>query len=104
MSDSKFVDLADIIEVRFGCKRCSYQDRLPRDHVAMAAAIGKLVANHVHRDGESIGTAEKDNQDLNTALYRLLTVDLPRISEIISRRKLTVEFEIKRSESAMQEN
>jgi hypothetical protein len=94
MSVQKFVDLTDITGVRFRCEGCSSHDSLPRDHVAMGQAIEKFVAGHIHRDGESIGTAQQDIQKLNGALSRVFTQDLPQISEILKRRKLTIEFEV----------
>ena len=95
--DERFIDLRDIVGVRFTCARCPGQASLSKNHVVTSAVSRDFLSGHMHDEVASlVGSVNGDAGDLDAALTKFFSADLPRVLDIMERRKLTVELEITR--------
>ncbi len=101
MSSENFIDLRNIIGVRFGCSSDAGKLSLRKDDFTTDENLRWFIANHVHKETDLFADVEKDRAALYSVLSKFFTEDLPRISEIMKRRKMTFEFEIKSSDGGM---
>jgi len=92
----QYVDLRDIDAVRIVCgDNCPPLRLGPTDLIDAETRIGLFIAEHIHKEVSGVSNVDKDKQVLDRVLSKFLTKDLPEISEIMGRRKLRFEFEIK---------
>lgn len=93
---TQFIDLRDVIQVRIECSD-KHKTSVPLSHFTTEETIAKFFLDHCHLTSSPAGMRE-DFQTLSKLLSRLCTMDLAQISEIVGRRKLKVEFEVRQTD------
>jgi len=83
--------------IRFWCGSAQHIQPFDLSVAADHFADGNLqffIADHIHKEIDR-DRMDEDKSALYTVLSKFLTEDLPRISEIMARRKLMFGFEVK---------
>lgn len=89
-----FVDLRDIDGLRITCSR-GHAIPIPASR-ATTEEVATLLFEHCHPPSSPAGMNE-DMQALSSLLSRQLTTQLMQIADIVKRREMKIEFEIKQT-------